>query len=415
MPIVPTDQEQQKILPTEVLPQQKNVNTSVPAKIPVPDPSARMELAKAVRGEVSKKGYVTDTFLDHFALTHLDPAQDSPAGWDYAALRHTAQQEEKNRRKEMQTQSLQQEAAWMTQVGELTADAPSLQAYLKLQIPAYKDRMKAAGIPVEQVEIVAKNLQRNMIEKNILRSLSNGDWATAQQVFNQQKASFPEGVQQNYSEKIRNTFARFEARQIWQRAREEADSTQQDAKALARLLINEPDEDLHQSVLQEITRLAEQHQKRQAADKAAVFTQLARADESTLDQLLDVQTSLAPEDVMLARQAAAQAQQPATPRQKEWFMEHYFNAESAHPAQAFSQGLCAARDYFRLQAVSHRKQSGDELSGDQWLYRGIKSWMEQQGFSAQEVNGAAYDVFTGADDNEGRLKIWKEIKTLLTC
>ncbi|MBR4682834.1 MAG: hypothetical protein IKP06_06000 [Elusimicrobiaceae bacterium] len=380
-----------------------------------PDPADRMELAEAVRREVSKKGYVTDEFLDRFALAHLDPAQDSPTGWDYAALRHTARQEEVNRRKEMQTQSLQQEAVWMTQVGESVADAPSLQAYLKLQIPAYKDRMKAAGIPVEQAETVAKNLQRDMIEKNILRSLSNDDWNTAQQVFSQQKEVFPEGVQQDYSEKIRSTFARFEARRIWQRAQEEAASGQQDAKTVALLLINEPDEDLHQSVQQEITRLADLHNKKQAADKAVLFAQLARADESTLDQLLNMQTSLSPEDVRLARQVILKAQQPATPRQKEWFIEHYFNAEAAHPARAFSQGLCGARDYFRLQALSHRKQSGDELSGDQWLYRGIKSWMEQQGFSAKEINTAAYDVFTGADDKDGRIKIWKKIKTLLTC
>ena len=103
-----------------------------------------------------------------------------------------------------------------------------------------------------------------MIEKNILRSLSNDDWNTAQQVFSQQKEVFPEGVQQDYSEKIRSTFARFEARRIWQRAQEEAASGQQDAKTVALLLINEPDEDLHQSVQQEITRLADLHNKKQA-------------------------------------------------------------------------------------------------------------------------------------------------------
>ena len=415
MPIVPTYQEKQKNLPTPTNSLRIDESAQPTTQRPNQEVSDRMKLADAVRSEVANKGYVSDSFLDHFAFTHLNTEQDNPAVWDYAALRRVALQEETHQRQQAQTQALQREATWMMQVGQLATDAASLQAYLKLQIPAYQTRMQEMGIPAKQAQITAENLQAKMVEKNILCSISNGDWVTAQEVFNQQKDIFSESVRQNYSEKIRSVFARFEAQNLWKQAQNKSVSKGTDAQTVALSLITEPDEELRQAIKREIILLADMQKKHQMARKAEVFTQLSQADGASVQQLLDRQTALESDDMPLVRQAASHIQTPPTERQKEWFVQHYFQADSAKPEQAFVQGLCSARDYFRLQASSQRRKSGEDLSDEQWLYRGLKSWMEQQGFSAKDINRAAYDVLSGAADHEGRVKIWKKIKTLLTC
>lgn len=405
----------------------KEVDTTIrpdgvsPRQVSAPQPhlaagdgfALRQNFAQAVRGEVAKKGTVSEKFLDDFAATHFDGQREqAPAVWDYAVLRQAARQENTLWQRQHQAQQTQQEAAWIEQVGVLSPDVSTLNTYLKLQIPSYTAHLKQIGTDPAQAVREGEKLHAQTVEKHILHSLSSGDWQTAQQVFRAQGASLPQPVQQHCVEKIRGAFARCEAQRLWQAAR--VDGTEEPARTQETALatIQEPDENLHVQIKEEIVRLAQTEEQQQLARQAVAFTRLAQADIASVQQILDTQTALNDEQLHLARKAASQIQQPATQRQQEWFVKNYFNADSLPPAQAFDKGLCGARDYFRLQAARLRGPGGQD---EKWLCRGISAWMERQGFSAEDITRATYTVLTGAADSEGQRGVWKNIKTLLTC
>ena len=104
MPIVPFEQQKQNTESDISHPLMPN-DTHAPENHS--GGSARMELAQAVRKEVSEKGYLTNEFLDNFAATHFDLQQqkDSPALWDYATLRQATQQEQKQAQHEENTEA----------------------------------------------------------------------------------------------------------------------------------------------------------------------------------------------------------------------------------------------------------------------------------------------------------------------
>lgn len=380
------------------------------------DFAVRMELAKAVREETVQKGNVSESFLDRFAVTHLDAQdKDSLVVHDYTALRRAAEKESVFAKKQSENEQLQQESTWIAQVGELSADAQALDAYLKIQIPAYALQMEKSGFSLEQAQSLAENLRIISIERNMLRSLSVGDWQAAQEVFQLQKDSLPENMQHHFSEKIRHAFTRFEAQRLWQQAKTQGLPQGRSAQEVALSLLKEPDENLKNDIQQEIVRLDQTEQRQTAAKQAAIFAQLSQADDVRSQQLLDTQTVLDEEEIHQARQAMQQIQGVASEQQQQWLVQHYFEKDSLTPQEAFHKGLCTARDYFCLQASYLRQKSGQDLSEGKWLCRGMSVWMERQGFDAKDTTRAIYTVLTGAADTEGRMGVWKKIKTLLTC
>ena len=172
-------------------------------------PDVRMQLADAVRQETKTHGSLSVEFMDRLASSYLTPqAADTPAGWDYAALRRSAQEQSQQIARQQQTHSLNQQAAWMEQVATATSDSASLKAYLTLQLPAYKKQLLQEGIPEEQADKTVEGIRSSSVQKHISRSLSGADWQTAQEVLAEQGDALPAAVRQQYAQQIRCQFSR---------------------------------------------------------------------------------------------------------------------------------------------------------------------------------------------------------------
>lgn len=374
----------------------------------------QQELAQAVQQETQDKGYVSTAFLDHFAQTHrFDQAADGPAGWDYEALRITAQQEEQINQQAQQIRRRQEQASWLTQVASATADNASLQAYLDVQMPVYQQCLEEDGVSAVHAQATVHALRGEAVQRHVERSLAGGDWNNAQEVLTHQAAYLPEGRRQRLAQQVRHSFANNEGKRLWQQAQAQSDEiTQQQAIALAH--INESDEILAQDIRKEIEMIASAAKAQQAADKSALFTQLAQVSAAQAVERLSNQQLLQGDTLHQAYRAAQQAHQKPSQTQQVWFVENYFN-DSVNLAQAFEQAQCAPRDYFRLQAMKYRRQSGQDSKEEKWLCEGIEHWMKQQGFDEKKTAQAVYDVLTAATDSNKQLEKWKKIKTLLTC
>ncbi len=408
MPIVPVSHQE--------TPEIKPVSPTTAVNI-TPTENAtdmRFELADALRGHLGKQQAVTTEFLDKFAVAHLNEKNiHSPVAWDYAALRQTAEQEKTSAVQQRRVQTLEQERAWTCQVGELTPDNRSLQAYLELQLPAFQARMQENGMSLPEAEQVVKQMRAETVEKHIARSLSNADWQTAGQVLEAQSAHLPESVKQRCAGQIRRTFARAQANALWQQTNETSLSVQQvQEKALAQL--HEPDDDLREQIVSEITQLAAGRRRKQSAQQADLFNQLAQLNTQEQASLLDAQTVLDAASLARARRVIDSSDKPATTVQQNWFVKNYFNQE-IDADTALEKGQCAPCDYFRLQAAVQGRAGGKDTRSDEWLCRGMRAFMRKQGFDEQEITQAVYTVLSGAADEKSRVQLWKEIKTLLTC
>ena len=384
------------------------------SQLPVNSSLLQQELARAVQQQTQEKGYVSTAFLDHFAQTHrLAQTPDGPAGWDYEALRITAQQEEQINQQAQQIRQRQEQASWLTQVASVTADNASLQAYLDVQLPIYQRHLEEAGVSAAHAQAAVHGLRAEAVQRHVERSLAVGDWNNAQEVLTHQADYLPEDSRQRLAQQVRYGFASYEGKRLWQKTQAHGEDVAQ-RQALAIQNIGESDETLAQQIHQEIDRLAATTQAQQAADKSALFTQLTQASAAQAAQLLSTQPWVKGEELNQAYQAAGQVHQTASVAQQEWFVNNYFNA-SVNLAHALEQGRCAPRDYFRLQAVKHRRQSGQDSLEEKWLYDGITRWMKQQGFDEETTAQAAYDVLTVANDSNTQLERWKKIKTLFMC
>ncbi|MBR4591809.1 MAG: hypothetical protein IKO35_01200 [Elusimicrobiaceae bacterium] len=416
MPTVPV-YHQETPLEKAVVSTAKNTEQVQPSPLTEGTASdVRLQLAQTVRREMQEKGMLSADFLDKTALSHL-PAESSntPAGWDYAALRHAAHYQDQMAFRQQQAARLEQEAVWTEQVGVSTPDNASLQAYLEVQLPAYQNRLQQAGVAEDTAKQTVANLRTRTVQNHILRSLSDDDWKIAQQVLTGQGAVLPAGLYQQYATQIRRQFARSDARRLWQEASSVPGRNVQEIKSRALEKIQEPDEQLRAYIEQEIAVCAQEDHRAACAEQAALFERLAQSDTSHVHQLLDAQTALDVDAFETACRAASQLDKEASKEQKNWFTKHYFTASEKEIQEAFEKKRCSARDYFRLQAQYRRRESGQDTSREDWLCHAIGRWMHKQGFDEKEVARASYAVLTGAGEIEGRMQIWKDIKTLLTC
>lgn len=407
MPIVPVSSHP---LPTKQTPVfQATAFPYNPAEV-------RHTLAQEVQQQVSKTGTVSSDFLDRFAGSHLDKsAVDTPVSWDYVALRDTAKREEEKQQHQQQLAQLDQEAAWTKQVGVLTADNAALETYLALQLPVYQAHLQQGGISEEQAAQAGKQLRAQTVSQHISRSLAGGNWQTAQQVLHAQGACLSDEVRQRCAQQVHQQAVHDTASRLWQRAWQESDANIALARQQAASYLQDIDENLRQPIAEEINCLSVQQQRQVAAAQANVFAQLAYADTvQTQRQFLTSQTVLDASQVASAERAMQQPDQPATPAQQHWFVNHYFQ-EDADADKALAKGWCNARDYFRLKSAQQARRSGDNFPAEQWLCCGIQTWMNKHGFSTQDITRVSYAVLCGAPDNEGRLARWQQIKTLLNC
>ena len=376
----------------------------------------RSQLAQAVRQQVAKTGTVSTDFLDHFAASHLDPsAADSPAAWDYVALRRTAVMEQQQQHLRQQQDQLTREAAWMQQVGVMTPDPATLETYLEGQLPVYQARMEQNGMDKKQAAQAVQQLRAQTVEQHISRSLENGDWQAAQQVFHAQGACLPEFVRQRCARQVRESFAQSQAQTVWQQAWEASSQNIEIAQQQALAHVQEPDEELRQDMVAQINQLAVQQRRQTDAQQGQLFARLAGAGNVEQQRrMLASQTILDEEQFAAAQQALAQKNAPATPAQQNWFVSHCFQADT-DAEKALAKGWCTGRDYFHLKALQKSRQSETDFQPQRWLCRGIETWMNKQGFEKEDITRASYAVLCGANDDAGRIALWQQIKTLLTC
>ena len=406
MPTVP--QVTQPGMPVTSLAVQPQKQTEV---IPQPD---RQQFARAVRQEVSQKGRVSVDFLDNWAVSHLgEAASNTPAAWDYALLRRSAQQEQTRQARQTAANRLAQEGNWVCQVGELAPDNASLQTYLSLQLPAYRATMEQHGLTPQQAQHVTTKLRTQTIEQHITRSLSLGDWKTAQRVLQAQGEHLPQPTKERFAQQVCESFTQDRASQLWQHAWEESGGVLEAAREQALASVEEPDEDLRAAIQVHIQGLAKAQQKELSKQQADLWDDLAQADEGELSRLLGTQQVLDGAALVQAQRAAAKSHQSATGQQRAWFVKNYFNPK-ADIDKAFEKDFCAPRDYFRLRANQKRREAGQASNSEVWLCRNIRAWMQKQKLGEQDITQATYDVLSGARDEAGQVKIWQRIKTLLT-
>lgn len=407
MPTVPVSHSAQAVLEPPISHRLSTTKEEKPSSIQL-----RQKLADAVKEETMKEGGVSSSFLDKFAATHLS-AQDenSPAVWDYDALRYAAQAEEEQALTQARQAQLKWEGNWISQVGMLTPDYASLKTYLIDQLQSYRRRLETAGFTGEQSQQAADTIRTQTVEKHITRSLAGGDWQTATQVLRGQGKFLSATQRERFSDQVRQCFAQNQARQIWQKA-----VGQNPAAPYQQALHNlqEPDGKLREEISSALGQMDQEHRRQTAAEKALLFSQLAKAQTSQAYQLLTTQRVLPTESLNRAHQALSQSGRETTAAQRTWFMKNYFK-DTLNADDAFDKGLCSARDYFCLQAALQRRQSGQGLRQEKWLCRGIETWMKKQGFDEKDISQVAYEVLSGDTENDGRVQIWKRIKTLLTC
>ena len=376
----------------------------------------RQQLAQAVRQQISQHGTVSVDFLDRLALTRLDQsAADTPAAWDYAALRHTAQREQQQQQLHAQQMQQEEETAWTRQVGVLTSDNSALEAYLSAQLPAYQKRLQHQGVSAEQAAKVTARLRAQTVEEHISRSLRAGDWQTAAQVLTAQQAHLTDDIRQRYAQQVQSSFAQDCANRLWQQAWQSAGQDVAAAREQALSLVQEPQEELRENIKGQINCLATQQAQQVASARAQVFDRLAYAQNpSQMRQIITEQTVLDSTQLTQVQQALQQQDMPASATQQTWFVTHYFDTQ-ADAEKALEKGWCNARDYFRLKAAQQARQSGQTVPAGWWICRGIQTWMNKQGFGEDDITRASYAVLCNAKDDAGRLELWKQIKTLLTC
>ena len=375
----------------------------------------RSQLAEAVYREMQKHQTVSSGFLDQFAAGHLTPdTADTPAAWDYAALRRTAEKTEQAQQRQAQQMQLQQAEQWTSQVGELTPDNDTLTAYLDVQLPAYQARLEQSGLPADEAQQRVKQLKTQTVENHIVRSLSGGDWHTAQQVLHAHAEVLPEVSRQRLAQQTRFAFAQDQAKNAWQQALSRYPHQPDFAGAYALSQVQEPDEELQANIRAGIEQLCADYRRKNAKQQAQLFTQLAQADASQRESLLWAQPLLSGEALARTCRAVHHASHAADAGQQHWFVKNYFNP-SADVDKAFDKGLCGARDYLLLQAARQNRAGGADNLEDELLCRAIRTFMHKQGFEEKDITQAAYRVLSGAADLAGRQQIWKELKTLLTC
>jgi len=374
----------------------------------------RQELEKSVVREFSQKGRITTEFLDKFATSHLDKEHaDTPLAWDYAALRQTAQREESRRAQEAQQTQLARESAWTVKVGAALPDNASLQAYLDVQLPVHQAQLEKSGMTSQEAAGQIRHLRAQTVENHILRSLAANDWQTAQDVLTAQAGQLDAPVMARCAKQVRHSFAKQQAQALWQESFVQTGFEPQAAQAQALEKLQEPDEELKEDIRREIVNLSAQTVHQQALAQAGLFEQLAQANPEQKNQLLATQTLLNGHALDTVYQAAQQPEQPATAKQQAWFVKNYLNPP-ADLEQSFHDGLCAAKDYFRLKAVQQKSIGGQTPQTQQWLCRAIDTWMHKQGFSSQDIMQASYAVLGGSSEDE-QIKIWQQIKNILTC
>jgi len=382
----------------------------------------RGELINVVRDKIRQNGTVSVSELDDFAVKNFTPENaNGTAGADYWVMRRAARETEISAAREALRQNAQTEENLLRGVGALASSPEELKEYLSVQLSSYRRRLADGGLDEKSVRNAVRQARRKTVEANIARSLAAGDWASASGTLEQFGADLPDSVRSLCADKTRASFARFQAQKLWRQGLLETGENLAEAAAWARSHANEPDAQLRQMIGETLDGLERRARGERHVRAAKILEQAARSSAEDALTLLDAQTDLEGEEWDLLRRAAenfsggaenAGAERPGVERtDAESFTRLYFSGTHRETARAFKRGKISARDYFRLEASRHRRESGAAGTAEELLCRGIAVWMQKKGFSAQDACRAQYAALSS--DTSDKAAAWKEIKNWL--
>ena len=375
------------------------------------DLTVRMALVDAVRQDAGAKGVQA---LETAAVKNFTPETASgPAARDYAVLHRAAREEQAASASVRARESADTEKTLLRQVGALVRSPEALDEYLSGQVAAYEERLRGNGESEVAVKANARAVRAQTVEENVCRSLSCGDWRAAEATLSKHGDKLPDAARQTCAAKTRALFARSQAEKLWEEGRLETGGSAGQIRRYALEHIAEPDVELGAAMRQTVEALSRREGAREHALAAQTLASAARLPSADALGVLDGAPGLDAEELAQARQAALFFDGDNTRSDAAQFVACYFGGTQKEHARLLKREKISARDYVRLEASRHARQSGDSRRAQELLCRGIDVWMQKKGFSAQDSYAAQYAVLT-ADAPSGSLgDVWKQIKNLL--
>lgn len=374
----------------------------------------REHIVSTAREEISQKGKLDASTLEAFASKNFTPETASgEAGRDWSVLYRAAQEDQREAQAACGQRNAAREETLVRQVGSLVRSPSALEEYLSSQLPSYEERLRQNGADERTIRASSQLVRAQAVEDNICRSLSIGDWRSAQAALEKHGAILADTNHAACAAKTRAEFARSQAEKLWEQVRLETGANAVQIHRRAAELVQEPDAELAaltRRTLASIFRRENAQEHRAAAD---TLEAVAQASSDKAVKLLSGRNTLEREEWNLACSAAEAFDGDCTRSDNAFFVQCYFSGTEKEHLRAFKKGRVSARDYVRLEAARHRRESGDHFYAQELLCGGIDVWMRKKGFSAQAVSRAQYAVLSAGASAESIGSVWKEVKNLL--
>lgn len=375
------------------------------------DLELRTALVDAVRQDAGAKGVQA---LETAAVKNFTPETVSaPAARDYAVLHRAVEEAQAASASVRARESADTEKTLLRQIGSLVRSPEALDEYLSGQVAAYEERLRGNGESEASVKANARAARAQTVEENVCRSLSCGDWRAAEATLSKHGDKLPEEIRQTCAAKTRALFARTQAEKQWEEGRLETGGSVEQIHRYALEHVAEPDAELNAVVRQTVDALARRESAREHALAAQTLASAARLPSVDALSVLDGAPCLETVELAQARQAALFFDGDTTRSDAAQFVSCYFGGTQKEHVRLFKRGKISARDYVRLEASRHTRQSGDSCRTQELLCRGIDVWMQKKGFSAQDSYAAQYAVLTADAPGDSLGNVWKQIKNLL--
>lgn len=374
----------------------------------------REHIVSVAREEISQKGKLDASVLEAFASKNFTPeTAEGAAGRDWSVLYRAAQEEQAEAQAAAAHKNAASEEALVRQVGSLVRSPNALEEYLASQLPSYEERLRQNGADERTARASAQAVRAQTVEENICRSLSIGDWRTAQAALEKHGDALTDEKRTACAAKTRAEFARSQAEKLWEQVRAETGANAAQIYRRAVELLREPDAELDALTRRTLASFSRRETAREHLSVAAVLEAAAQCSSAQAVKLLSGRNALDGEAWSRARRAAEAFDGDCTRSDGAFFVQCYFGGTEKEHLRAFARGRISARDYVRLEAARYRREGGEHFYAQELLCGGIDVWMRKKGFSAQDVARAQYAVLSAGAPAESVVNVWKEVKNLL--
>ncbi len=374
----------------------------------------REHIVSAARDEISRKGKLDTAALEAFASKNFMPETASgEAGRDWSVLYRAAQEEQAEAQTAAAQKNAASEEALVRQVGSLVRSPSALEDYLSSQLPSYEERLRQNGADERVVRASSRLVRAQAVEDNICRSLSIGDWRSAQAALEKHGTALADTNRAACAAKTRAEFARSHAEKLWEQVRLETGGDAAQIHCRAAELVQDPDAELAALMRRTLASIFRRETAQEHLAAAGTLEAVVQASSDQAVKLLAGRNTLEREEWNLALRAAEAFDGDCTRSDNAFFVQCYFSGTAKEHLRAFKRGRVSARDYLRLEAARHRRESGEQFYAQELLCGGIDVWMRKKGFSAQDVARAQYAVLSAGAPAEYIGNVWKEVKNLL--